>query len=137
MVKGCLVYKFVVIIFIPLQVKLEEFAAYILQCNNIGLMYITLELICRHEWWKFPKIEIFFEKEEAGEQNNIDFDIRRFFLLFLVVYLLKNSFFICYLSAPQQSLGYYQGNNHCYLMLITAFWHYWLAGCQELCNEFG
>ena len=51
MVKGCLVYKFVVIIFIPLQVRLEEFAAYILQCNNIDLMYITLELICRQEWW--------------------------------------------------------------------------------------
>ena len=38
---------------------------------------------------------------------------------FLVVWSLeKNSFFICYLAVPQQTVGSYQGDSHCYPMLI-------------------
>ena len=82
------------------------------------------------------KIEMFFEKEEAAEQSNVDFEIgvnapaakllqvgenliQSLSTFFVVWSLEKNGFFICYLAVPWQTC--YQGDNHCYPMLITAF----------------
>ena len=83
-----------------------------------------------------PKIEILFQKERAAEETNVNFEIgfnapaakqccgksHTEPICFLPVWSLeKKSLFICYLAAPQQTLGYYQEDSHCYPMLITAF----------------
>ena len=59
-------------------------------------------------------------------------------IFFFVVWSLKeNSFFICFLAAPQQTLAYYQGDSHCHSILITEFSHPWLVGCQEFVSRLG
>ena len=101
----------------------------ILQVDDLGGNWFNLHF----SFFKpDPKIKIFFKKGRVAEQSN---EIGRTCLLFFVVVwpLKKNSFSICYLAAPQQTFGYYQGDSHCF----TAFWQSWLAGCQELCNEVG
>ena len=95
------------------------------------------------------------KKEGAAEESNVDFEMGvKMHLLqnsvagwgksgtepmcvFCCLVTWKEQFFICYLAAPQQTLGYCQVDSHFYPMLITVFWHSWLVGRQELCHELG
>ena len=52
-------------------------------------------------------------------------------------YLTLQFFFNCFLAAPQQTLGHYQGSSLTHTMLITAFLHIRLEGHPEPRNEVG
>ena len=85
------------------------------------------------------RLKYSLKKEEAAE-SNVDFEIGvtapaakyccrlrkisyRAYGLFVAWSLEENSFFIHYLAASQQTLGYYPVDSHFYPMLITVFWH--------------
>ena len=56
---------------------------------------------------------------------------------FVVWWFEKNSFFTCYLAAPEPTLRHCQGQSLSFSMLITDLWHSWPVRCQEHCNEAG
>ena len=55
----------------------------------------------------------------------------------LVVDLMLDFFFNCYLAAPRLTLGHYRGGNLTHPMLITCALHILPEGHWEPCNEVG